>query len=127
MQTRFKKIKSLRKISKPTAVFDLTVDRNSNFFASSQLVHNCSYACKYCLPPKTKIQMWNGIKKNIEKIKEGDEVVSLNTYNSLLIEEKSIVQKIMSRATEDLIVIKRSEEHTSELQSQSNLVCRLLL
>src|SRR5688572_31383059 len=25
------------------------------------------------------------------------------------------------------IVIKRSEEHTSELQSQSNLVCRLLL
>ena len=106
MQTRFKKIKSLRKISKPTAVFDLTVDRNSNFFASSQLVHNCSYACKYCLPPKTKIQMWNGIKKNIEKIKEGDEVVSLNTYNSLLIEEKSIVQKIMSRATEDLIVIK---------------------
>src|SRR5688572_32461591 len=25
------------------------------------------------------------------------------------------------------IVLKRSEEHTSELQSQSNLVCRLLL
>src|SRR5256886_8408453 len=27
----------------------------------------------------------------------------------------------------DLIEIRRSEEHTSELQSQSNLVCRLLL
>src|SRR2546430_13417231 len=25
------------------------------------------------------------------------------------------------------VVVKRSEEHTSELQSQSNLVCRLLL
>src|SRR2546430_9219134 len=28
---------------------------------------------------------------------------------------------------ETLIVLERSEEHTSELQSQSNLVCRLLL
>src|SRR2546430_10732022 len=27
---------------------------------------------------------------------------------------------------EDLQLVKRSEEHTSELQSQSNLVCRLL-
>src|SRR2546427_7991389 len=27
----------------------------------------------------------------------------------------------------DLVVADRSEEHTSELQSQSNLVCRLLL
>src|SRR2546430_6282937 len=26
-----------------------------------------------------------------------------------------------------MIVLRRSEEHTSELQSQSNLVCRLLL
>src|SRR6266478_9118371 len=32
----------------------------------------------------------------------------------------------MSQATLDLIA-SRSEEHTSELQSQSNLVCRLLL
>src|SRR2546430_9065756 len=27
----------------------------------------------------------------------------------------------------DLCLVQRSEEHTSELQSQSNLVCRLLL
>src|SRR2546430_10783852 len=27
----------------------------------------------------------------------------------------------------DLVAFQRSEEHTSELQSQSNLVCRLLL
>src|SRR2546427_9362806 len=27
----------------------------------------------------------------------------------------------------DLVYFRRSEEHTSELQSQSNLVCRLLL
>src|SRR2546430_11520586 len=30
-------------------------------------------------------------------------------------------------ATFDPLVLERSEEHTSELQSQSNLVCRLLL
>src|SRR2546430_11458556 len=30
-------------------------------------------------------------------------------------------------ARDEKIVVARSEEHTSELQSQSNLVCRLLL
>src|SRR2546421_5497469 len=30
-------------------------------------------------------------------------------------------------AVKDVIVTKRSEEHTSELQSRSDLVCRLLL
>src|SRR5256886_11617097 len=30
-------------------------------------------------------------------------------------------------ARPDLLLLDRSEEHTSELQSQSNLVCRLLL
>src|SRR2546427_6958131 len=33
----------------------------------------------------------------------------------------------VSRMTEKPMVERRSEEHTSELQSQSNLVCRLLL
>src|SRR2546427_1334264 len=32
-----------------------------------------------------------------------------------------------SRETDNRRVLNRSEEHTSELQSQSNLVCRLLL
>src|SRR2546427_5886626 len=31
------------------------------------------------------------------------------------------------KAVDDVLVGMRSEEHTSELQSQSNLVCRLLL
>src|SRR2546430_11497407 len=32
-----------------------------------------------------------------------------------------------SASTTSSMIIERSEEHTSELQSQSNLVCRLLL
>src|SRR5688572_30990853 len=36
-------------------------------------------------------------------------------------------EMVVFGAAEDLYVSIRSEEHTSELQSQSNLVCRLLL
>src|SRR2546430_9939745 len=36
------------------------------------------------------------------------------------------VKRVVSRA-DSSVVVERSEEHTSELQSQSNLVCRLLL
>src|SRR5256886_5639280 len=39
--------------------------------------------------------------------------------------QSDIAQKVV-RAL-DLTLLARSEEHTSELQSQSNLVCRLLL
>src|SRR2546430_13629297 len=42
---------------------------------------------------------------------------SLSMSDSMLEEEKG----------RRLAVLQRSEEHTSELQSQSNLVCRLLL
>src|SRR2546430_3533076 len=39
----------------------------------------------------------------------------------------TILQETSAKLTRGLIRPKRSEEHTSELQSQSNLVCRLLL
>src|SRR2546430_6140972 len=39
----------------------------------------------------------------------------------------SFGQALKSALRQDPDVILRSEEHTSELQSQSNLVCRLLL
>src|SRR5688572_33387828 len=35
--------------------------------------------------------------------------------------------EITGRAADGSVIASRSEEHTSELQSQSNLVCRLLL
>src|SRR2546430_14389963 len=49
---------------------------------------------------------------------------------------RSVVPRVRPPARGDIVVVmapngvaavKRSEEHTSELQSQSNLVCRLLL
>src|SRR2546430_8779388 len=36
-------------------------------------------------------------------------------------------QELVARQLDEQIAGRRSEEHTSELQSQSNLVCRLLL
>src|SRR2546427_6516111 len=42
---------------------------------------------------------------------------------------RGILEDVPSRERSDQILLRkhRSEEHTSELQSQSNLVCRLLL
>src|SRR5688572_31273925 len=41
--------------------------------------------------------------------------------------ERKVVALIDDRANRPVTRPQRSEEHTSELQSQSNLVCRLLL
>src|SRR2546430_10808741 len=40
---------------------------------------------------------------------------------------RSCVRDTLPLLSQDPLVSRRSEEHTSELQSQSNLVCRLLL
>src|SRR2546427_6233065 len=45
----------------------------------------------------------------------------------LLLKEARIPPRYEHCAVENFDIRKRSEEHTSELQSQSNLVCRLLL
>src|SRR2546430_12364738 len=39
----------------------------------------------------------------------------------------ALIQRTLRRLLEEVADPARSEEHTSELQSQSNLVCRLLL
>jgi DNA repair photolyase len=42
------KIKSIRKYSEPTKVYDISVEDNHNFFAQDILVHNCPFNCIYC-------------------------------------------------------------------------------
>src|SRR2546430_17292179 len=48
----------------------------------------------------------------------------LNEYTSYL---RTLAGKLAHEIRTPLTIVRRSEEHTSELQSQSNLVCRLLL
>src|SRR2546427_5836149 len=53
---------------------------------------------------------------------------ALNSFNAQLHEQLlSALEQAAGDATVRCVVLTRSEEHTSELQSQSNLVCRLLL
>src|SRR5688572_31773669 len=55
----------------------------------------------------------------IERSELRDTLIGVNT--------RIIDSKLENSLIGDSAVIERSEEHTSELQSQSNLVCRLLL
>jgi DNA repair photolyase len=48
MELKPVKVKRVRKIPGEYRVYDITVDRNSNFFAEGHLVHNCPFACIYC-------------------------------------------------------------------------------
>src|SRR2546430_7958535 len=59
---------------------------------------------------------WRGVTR-IGELREAGVNVSISTNN--------IVNPFTPYGHPDLL--RRSEEHTSELQSQSNLVCRLLL
>src|SRR2546430_6787921 len=56
------------------------------------------------------------------------QVQSAESYvsNGLLI-SCSGLERVLSNFQHPSVYFRRSEEHTSELQSQSNLVCRLLL
>src|SRR2546430_9059546 len=51
-------------------------------------------------------------------------------FSSSAVVGKTMSQRLTllsSKATPNMRELERSEEHTSELQSQSNIVCRLLL
>src|SRR5690606_42103115 len=45
----------------------------------------------------------------------------------VIVVQRAVGQNVDFRAGQDAEVVPRSEEHTSELQSRENLVCRLLL
>src|SRR2546430_4901904 len=57
----------------------------------------------------------------------GDEATPLGAV--LVLEDRTAQKELAARKrqAEESQLLARSEEHTSELQSQSNLVCRLLL
>src|SRR2546430_9219950 len=57
-------------------------------------------------------------------LRAGADKVSIN---SAALATPDLIRAGAERFGSQCIVVARSEEHTSELQSQSNLVCRLLL
>lgn len=64
----------------------------------------CPFNCAYCLPPTSKVLMYDGTKKMIGRIKKGDRVISVNTDTWEI--EISEVTKNMRRKAPDLVAIK---------------------
>src|SRR2546430_11367539 len=95
-------------------------------------------------PPRSTLFPYTTLFRSIREGSEGPGLIALgekasvqfdgrdNLYHNLngLVEKKKDLLLLTTRGEFDDYLRKiggRSEEHTSELQSQSNLVCRLLL
>src|SRR5690606_39828060 len=75
----------------------------------------------------------NAVRKHLYDLYQGDyktkivdfgNIIAGNSINDTYAALKVVVEELVKK---DIVPIIRSEEHTSELQSRENLVCRLLL
>src|SRR2546430_544361 len=97
----------------------------------------CNMRCRYCMPeddyvwlPRESILTFEEIARLVGVFAGlGVHKVRLTGGEPLLRHDLPTLVEMIARDARiaDLALTTRSEEHTSELQSQSNLVCRLLL
>src|SRR5688572_30916502 len=80
-------------------------------------------------PPRTTLFPYTTLFRSSEELRLTNEELARRekALQSLLDLSRSLTAGLSQNETMDRICGARSEEHTSELQSQSNLVCRLLL
>src|SRR2546430_8378396 len=82
-------------------------------------------------PPRSTLFPYTTLFRSIEdQVVEKDRGERIGEVRRLEAEEKARISDAMFAELAELLAghdVGRSEEHTSELQSQSNLVCRLLL
>src|SRR2546430_13572118 len=83
-------------------------------------------------PPRSTLFPYTTLFRSLDKVRRG-EAIPLSAFTAGegeitrgIIEYGGLFNFNMARL-QGKVVLSRSEEHTSELQSQSNLVCRLLL
>jgi hypothetical protein len=74
----------------------------------------CGYGCRYCLPSGTKIRMYDGSYKVIERIRKGDRIISYNLDTNQ--NEISEVTNIMSRSAKELIRIRLLEDEKTKIK-----------
>jgi hypothetical protein len=70
----------------------------------------CPFKCRYCFPAGTKILMADGTEKVIERVREGERIMSYNENTGEI--EPAVVEEAMSRFTqsdEDFIEIETEE------------------
>src|SRR3712207_7881594 len=78
--------------------------------------------------PYTTLFRSTGETKVIQEGKSGEKLVTTEvTYENGKESSKKVISQVVTKKPVAKIVAKRSEEHTSELQSRQYLVCRLLL
>lgn len=134
--TKFKKIKKIKRIKKKTKVHDITVKDNENFFAEGILVHNCPFACRYCVTSDTLITTPEG-KVPIKNLKPGDKVLTYNENTGEI--ELDSIQDTMNREDEIYILdlgeekLEITGEHpvytqrgwikVSELKEEDQILC----
>src|SRR3990167_6635260 len=96
----------------------------------------CGVGCPFCFfksaPARNEITVADqineeGINRFIEFCNQANLGYVLVSGGGEPLTQKRAVLRTIAEVETQRIVLVRSEEHTSELQSQSNLVCRLLL
>src|SRR5690606_26551471 len=70
---------------------------------------------------------WKNVLRSLNQILEEEGVTLMVSAAEPKRTRKSVAAKSPAKRTATKTVAARSEEHTSELQSRENLVCRLLL
>src|SRR5688572_31803593 len=84
----------------------------------------CNFRCQYCMPEDIQFQDKSHILTLEEMLTFAEACLELGVTKVRVTGGEPLVRRGVVMFVGWL---KRSEEHTSELQSQSNLVCRLLL
>src|SRR2546427_6825382 len=75
-------------------------------------------------PPRSTLFPYTTLFRSWSKVRPGDYTKLLKKIRDR--PDATLLESVLLRS-QSLAINSRSEEHTSELQSQSNLVCRLLL
>src|SRR5260370_2686774 len=80
-------------------------------------------------PPRSTLFPYTTLFRSTEQLLEGRLVTRFRRPDQVRIRGRLHASALYTRATEEFVAagLDRSEEHTSELQSHLNLVCRLLL
>src|SRR2546427_8048614 len=78
-------------------------------------------------PPRSTLFPYTTLFRSLELLRVLEEVDDLLELLLRLIAARDVGEGDLGGVPRKQLRLRRSEEHTSELQSQSNLVCRLLL
>src|SRR2546430_10165276 len=78
-------------------------------------------------PPRSTLFPYTTLFRSGECLVAHRQLLGLDVRDAEVVLERPLLQLVVELRTVRPAVGHRSEEHTSELQSQSNLVCRLLL